>query len=189
MSDAAEHGSSATTGISRELKEAIRKEAISQVSKWVLGILVVLFGIAVSGWWFYLQQKLNEYIAAKAGGVPPNAVVAIDDRRGCAALGNGWEDPGFGGKFIVGAQQNHKLWNYGQGGGDLTAVLTAEHMPQIYIGLDPFLFGNNTTKFAVKSIGFYKPAGQDSYVGGNANPKPIDILPPYTSLYLCRKKA
>jgi hypothetical protein len=48
--------------ISLQVKKQIRKEAISQVAKWSILAFVLLFGIAASGWWFYLQEKLNAYI-------------------------------------------------------------------------------------------------------------------------------
>ena len=175
-------------GISKQLKDQIRKEAISQVAKWTIAAFVLLFGIAASGWWFYLQEKLNAYIVEKAGGVPAGAVIAVDDRGGCTSLGASWEEAGFGGKFIVGAEKGHKRWDYAQTGGDAEVRLEAKYMPQIYIGTDPFLFGNNTTKLAVQSVGFTKPTTPNYVTGGNADPEPIKTLPPYVSLYLCRKK-
>lgn len=175
-------------GLSQQLQDQIRKEAISQVAKWSIGAFVFFLAIAASGWWLYLQEKLNNYITTTAGGVPPGAVIAIDDRGGCAALGPSWEDAGFAGKFIAGAEKGHKNWDYAQTGGDLSVLLEAKHMPQVFIETDPFLFGNNTTKLAVKSIGFVKPSSQNQIFGGNANPEPMKILPPYVSLYFCRKK-
>ncbi|SRR6266704_4667758 len=175
-------------GISKRLKNQIRKEAMSQVAKWSIAAFLFLFGIAASGWLFYLQEKLNTYIVDKAGGVPAGAVIAIDDRRGCTSLGDNWEDSGFGGRFIIGAERSNKYWDYAQTGGDTAVTLEAKYMPQIFIGTDPFLFGNNTTKLAVQSIGFTKPTNSSSIVGGNATPEPIKTLPPYVSLYLCRKK-
>jgi hypothetical protein len=176
-------------GISQQLKNEIRKEAISQVAKWAIGAFVFFFAVAASGWWLYLQEKLNAYIVERAGGVPAGAVIAIDDRRGCASLGDIWEDAGFGGRFIIGAEKGSKYWDYAQTGGDISFTLEAKHMPQIFIGVDPFLFGNNTTKLAVQSIGFTRPPGPNTpLVGGNANPEPIKTLPPFTALYLCRKK-
>jgi hypothetical protein len=63
------------TGLSDELRSSIRKEAVSQVSKWVIGAIVVLVAAALAGWWL----KLKPMFIQEIGGVPPHAVMAFND--------------------------------------------------------------------------------------------------------------
>src|ERR1700730_14874455 len=55
-------------------KAAIRKEAIQQSAKWVIGGAVALAGFAAIGWWFYFKPLVIDTL----GGVPRGAVMAFD---------------------------------------------------------------------------------------------------------------
>lgn len=177
-------------GLSTEVSDAIRKEAVSQVSKWVLVGFVVLFGIAASGWWFYLQQKLDEYIAVKAGGLPVGAVVAFALDDGCPS---GWAPyQNALGSTIVGAGQGEGLTkrSYLFQGGNEAHALTIDEMP-------PHSFKTNG-KYA-------NPSGVDRYNAGGSNYPVItaganlietetlgkgtvfQTMPPFVVLYYCKK--
>ena len=184
----ADAGNGSELNLSTAVIKAIRDETIAQVGKWTIGAFVVLFGIAASGWWFYLQKQVDDYIILKAGGVPKHAVIALDDPDTCAGLGSGWEDAGYGGRFMIGADRTR--FGYGSHNDQLhtQVTLNSGNMPQVFLGYEGFLIGNNITKQTPTSIGFEQPTSGRFFTGGNATPNPIDIMPPYVALYFCRKK-
>lgn len=119
-------------------------------------------------------------------GIPKHAIIALDDPDTCAGLGSAWEDAGYGGKFVIGAD---KTKTYGERNEfSPSVILKGENMPQIFLGIDNRNFGDNTTALHPKSIGFTNPGG-NFLVGGSASPTPVAVpLPPYVALYFCRKK-
>jgi hypothetical protein len=87
--------------LSADVIEAIRKEAVTQVAKWAVAAFALLVLATVTGWWLYLKPTLIKSL----GGVPTRAVIAFDDPGACSNLGDGWEDAGLEGRFIVGADK------------------------------------------------------------------------------------
>jgi hypothetical protein len=87
--------------LSAEVIAQIRKEATSQAAKYAVIAFIALAGIAASGWWFYLETKIDQYITKRVAGVPSSAVVAFDSPNGCP---DGWDyfDRGVS-RVIVGA--------------------------------------------------------------------------------------
>lgn len=177
------------SSLSKDVRDAIRNEAIEQVGKWTIATIVALFAIAISGWLFYLKEKVDSYIITKAGGIPEGAVIAFDRQGGCSKLGSSWEDAGFGGRFIIGADDNDKRFKYRVPNGRESVTLNGGNMPLVYLGIEGRNFGNNTSAAHPIMIGFSKPdlAPHQIITGGNANPTPLEIYPPYMPLYLCRK--
>lgn len=171
--------------VSDELIKKIREEAIAQGAKWAIAAFGTLALAAVAGWVLYLKPKLVEYV----GGVPVNTVIAFDDRAGCAKLGSSWEDAGFSGKVIVGASNSEKKFDYGASSGNPSVTLDGSNMPEIFLSYEGHNFGNNTSATHPLGIGFVKPPSGVYFTGGNANPKPIDLYPPYEALFFCRKKS
>jgi hypothetical protein len=127
-------------GLSTEVVAEIRKQAISEVSKYAVLAFIVLIGIAGSGWWFYLQQKLDEYISTRAAGVPSAAVVAFDSPNGCP---KGWSnfDQAVGHTIIGSAfsQQTNTsggiTHNYRDSGGRELHQLTVAELPPLKFAL------------------------------------------------------
>jgi hypothetical protein len=69
------------------VRDAIRKEAVQQSAKWIIGAAVGLVVVAATGWWLYFKPM----IAAAVGGVPRGAVMAFDrDDLGVDACPPGW---------------------------------------------------------------------------------------------------
>lgn len=175
--------------LEKEVLDAIRKEAIVQAGKWTIATFAALFAIAASGWMFYIKEKADDYIISKAEGLPEGAVVAFDRRGGCSKLGNSWEDAGFGGRFLIGADDNNQKFRYRVPNGHEAVTLTSANMPRIYLGVVGKNFGNNNSAAHPISIGFERPdaAPNEIIKGGNENPAPVEIYPPYMPLYFCRK--
>jgi hypothetical protein len=178
-------------GLSVQLQAAIREEALKQAGKWTIGAFALLFGIAASGWWFYLQQKLDAYIAAKAGGVPPNAVIALDYQDGCSKLGDSWVSAGFDGHFIIGASKTDGgHFGYRDHQDNDSIKLTTENLPATYYPRE-HLFQATEKGSAFDSLltaTSTKPSDTNFVATGSADPTPIKTMPPYVALYFCRKK-
>lgn len=74
-------------GVAPAVRAAIRKEAVEQSAKWVIGAIVALAGFAVIGWWLYFRPMVTDAI----GGVPRGAVMAFDrDDLGRDRCPSGW---------------------------------------------------------------------------------------------------
>lgn len=123
-----------------------------------------------------------------AAALPPRAVIAFDDRGACAGLGDGWEDAGLEGHFIIGAAKaDGGQWTYGNRKDNDSVTLQAENMPTTYYiravkqdapgGHFPFVQSVTST---------VPPSGTDHTITGNA--VPIKVIPPYVALHFCRKK-
>jgi microcystin-dependent protein len=190
----ADAGNGADLELSAAVIKAIRDEAIAQVGKWTVGAFVLLFGIAASGWWFYLQKQVDQYIVVKAGGVPLNAVIAIDSASGCSQLGDGWEElKDAAGRVIVGTGDGKDLTSRGfrERLGKEKYRLIAENLPphahEVYRHA-----GKMVGDTGVPGAGSADPnkgsqvlAGQSG--DGPGKSEPYEVMPPYISLYYCKK--
>jgi len=182
--------------ISDDVLAEIKKEVVSQVAKWTIVVIIALFGLALSGWLFYIQAKIDEYIVARAGGIPVGSVVAVDLPTGCPSIG--WEKFSAGaGRFILGE---------GAGGDSLTARtyrdrghnesfrLTEANVPAhqhetVSAVSQAMPFGNGPSRNAVwgTTTAPY-PVGMTSF-WGKPTPDPVSIIPPFIVLHLCKKVA
>jgi microcystin-dependent protein len=114
-----------TVIVSKEMKDAIRKEAVSQVSKWFLGGLVVLVGFALLGWW----NILKPWLISELNGNPERAVIMVDARETCP---HPWKDfSQTAGRFILGAGRsgNDLEPQVGHKGGTDSVRLSADQLP------------------------------------------------------------
>jgi hypothetical protein len=178
--------------VSTEVKAAIRKEAMTQVAKWTIGLLVLLFGIAASGWWLYLQQRLDQYIVSKTASVPSSTVASFDLRE-CP---QGWKsfDDGAG-RVVVGAGRGEGLTprSYRVPGGSENVRLTEANIPaHQHDTLTAVNFtapwGNAATRpQAVEGTktGNWPTAQSSSY--GKAQPDAVPTMPPFIALTVCIK--
>jgi hypothetical protein len=183
----ADTGNEAKLELPAAVIKAIREEAIVQVGKWTVGAFVLLFGIAASGWWLYLQKQLDEYIVVKAGGIPANAVIAVDEAGGCSKLGNGWEDAGFGGRVLVGAIGGDARWGYRVVGGRSSITIESKNIPPLFLGFHTNLSGNDSTLSMIEALSFTKPKSPVVAQTSTEPASAIDIMPPYVPLFFCKK--
>jgi len=178
--------------LSAELKEAIRKEAVSQAVKWAIAAFFLFFTISLTGWWFYLQKILDDYIIDKARGVPSGTVVAFDTSGDCP---RGWSPFADGaGRFIVGAGRAEGLTQrrFRSTGDSETVVLSERNIPQhqhdTLIGVihsPPWGTGPAKQSVAGASLGAYATALSSPY--GRNPPEAIPIVPPFIALTFCKK--
>lgn len=195
---------------SPEFKNEIRKQTQQQVAKWVVVALIGSIVIAATGWWLYFEPKIKQYIKEAAGGIPTDAVVSFN-RKNNLPCPDGWEpfSPAIA-RLIVGAGQpsdgNIPLSSRPAYEDDLTPgkirstggsesyKLTIDQMPEHAHGLHYSLgegpgaalhwYNNKNTNNRVASD---KPHGAAPHPieGGE---KELNNMPPYISLYYCRKK-
>jgi hypothetical protein len=183
-----------TQSIPEELRAAIRKEAITQTAKYTVAAVVGLLGIALLGWWLYLQQKIDEYIKARVG-VPAGIVAAFDLADGCPT---GW------GAFSDGADRvilgTGPTRPFRVPGGAPTLTLRDRNLPphqhETVLGVANVLnapWGAGPPRPAVAGASFggtFPTALTSSVLFGSANPpEPINIMPPFIALTLCKKSA
>lgn len=165
-----------------EFKAAIRKEAVQQVSKWVIGIFVVLSAAALFGWWLFLKP----IIIGELGGVPKGAVAAFDLSDGCPDGWTPFDDAS--GRFVVGAGQGKGLTErlFRAAGGSEVHQLTVAELPENHITL-PVPVKSETDRFDAGKTD-YPVLGiksQDVPIGGAG--KEFATLPPFLALKFCKK--
>lgn len=202
-----------TAGASAEVLAEIKKAAVQQVAKWVIGAFLGLAGFAAAGWWFYFEPKIHDYIVNAAGGVPSGAIIASEKK--CDQLTGNWSGFAEGtGRFLIGAgaemQSAYSTWDQllpqggvsplplthydvlAKGGEEMHQLSTAE-MPQHNHALAPYLFllqsdGNNTAK-EVDGPDHGQPnltsAGE---IRSEGQSKGHNNIPPYVAVYFCEKE-
>jgi hypothetical protein len=143
--------------------------------------LVVLAG---TGWWFYLKTVIPSLV----GAVPANAILAFDDPAGCAKLGDGWEDAGLEGKFILAAGKSSPRWAYRVPGGNDKFELTQNNLPVTYYTIASINSGPNKVYDYIVGVSTNKKPDGNYIEVGQKSPVPID-MPPYIPLWLCKKKS
>jgi hypothetical protein len=182
--------------LSQDVVAEIRKQAIGEVSKWVIIGFIALIGLAASGWWFYLQQKLDEYIATHAAGVPSAAVMAFDQPNGCPKGWTAFEQAA--GRAVIGAATAQQAsasggtpHAYRASGGQETHKLTEAELPPLKFSFTVNAAENNSAGDRVKA------GGPDQFVVMRT-PTPINLttngkadafstMPPYVALFYCKK--
>ena len=184
--------------LSRELRAAIRREAIATSTKWVIGLVVLLLGFAATGWWFYLKQNVIDWV----GGVPSRAVVAFDNppARPCPL---GWEVfKEATSRMVVGAGNRNDFYEekyaedeqgrpltpraYRQHGGEEIHKLSVSEMPA-HVHSYTFSDGQNSPEhpdFSANEFGLKNVAADTSSAGGDQS---HNNMSPYIALYYCVK--
>lgn len=188
--------------ITREMRAAIRREAVQQTAKWAIGAFIAVTGFALVGWWFYFEPKVRDYIIS-AGGVPQGAVIASLQK--CDTLTGKWSAFTEGtGRFVVGAgdeiHRAYGTWDLALPEGGVkpmpisTYVVLAKggeeqhqlsipelarhsHAYETELGVD----GNRSGQ---QDATYGRMGGQTSLVGQN---QPHNTLPPFVALYLCKR--
>lgn len=171
-----------------QIKKEIQKQATVQAAKWFIALVILLISFAVSGWWFYLEDR----ITAMTGGVPKGAVVPFFD----VECKDGWDDYKKGnGKVIVGVGQgkdengndlsNRRLE---EEGGLEDVMLLEGHIPSHSHQIPSFpLAGSQETTYALKATGKgdFTTAKRrtDNYGGREAH----ENMPPFIVLRYCIK--
>ena len=189
-----------------ELVATIRKEAVTQVAKWTLGAVVLLFGISLTGWWFYLKEKIDTYIVLKAGGIPASAIVAFDRPANCP---KGWSifEPTIS-RVILGASADGKSPNRDQNGLELTArqyrmaageerhTLSISEMPAHDHGIEIVQHGEYLrenkgylgTESVGRDVGRADPRWALRYTEKEGGGMAHNVMPPFVALFYCEKK-
>jgi hypothetical protein len=182
------------------IKVEIRKEAREQLAKWVIGGVVVLVSVAATGWWLYLQPKIDDYIRERSNGLPSGAIVAFKSSESDPCPGRDWEIFEEGkGRFLLGAghQRGSELTQriLGDVGGEEEHTLSESEIPSHDHGMQFSLgeggdhqlhWANHPSvgnKVASPSPGT-PPNTPDTSVGEG---RPHNNMPPFISLYFCRK--
>ena len=173
------------------LKNEIRKEAKEQAAKGLLLGIVLLLSFALTGWWFYLKDK----IVSLASGVGSGAVMAFDIPSGCP---EGWtEFSDASGMVIVGVgkAENLSQRNYRDTGGSEKHALTRNELASHSHGFsgDSVEFGGwggsgNFYKLAPGNTAEFEeshtPSGSIELTGES---RPHENMPPFIVLHYCRK--
>lgn len=181
-----------------ELKRELESQARQQAAKWIISSIVILVGFAVTGWWFYLQPKIDDYIRNKADGLPSGAVVAFLSSESEPCPGDNWEIYNdVKGRFIVGAGKGDGLTlrELGKSGGEQMHILKGDELPShnhdIYFSLGeggaaPLNWFNNakTNNTVASQSRGPDTGGHQPFVGKN---QPHNNMPPYIALYYCKK--
>jgi hypothetical protein len=177
-------------GVPDEILAAIRKKAIEEVSKYTVLAIVGFITIAGTGWWLYLKPKL----ADSFGGVPVNAVIAFDTASGCSQLGDAWEElKDAAGRVIVATGKGDDLTSRGfrERSGKERYRLYAEnlppHMHQVYKHAGQIV--GDTGVPGAGSGDPNKSSEVNAGLTGNGpgHSEPYEVMPPYISLYFCKK--
>ncbi|MFG1290783.1 hypothetical protein [Xanthobacter versatilis] len=180
------------TTVTPEIAAAIRQESISQVAKWTVATILILVGFAVSGWLFYLKEKIDNYIIDKAGAIPPDAIVAFDSPGECPKGWTAFNDAA--GRVVLGVGRGEGLTPraYRDRGNAEGVRLTADNIP--YHQLDTVIgvieqatWHNGPVKRAVFGTQMnMAETGLTSPYGKNP-PDSISIMPPFIALQICKR--
>ncbi|WP_222326227.1 hypothetical protein [Rhizobium leguminosarum] len=140
-----------------------------------------------------IRQQIEDDIDAKIAAISPlllpkGSVVAVDNADGCEKLGAGWADARLGGRFIIGADTTYSLTSTG---GALNYTLQGENMPELNLNWRLGQVGAGNAFRAVEGLTFGPPVGPQPNnppgPAGSKTPQPIPTLPPYVSLYFCKR--
>jgi hypothetical protein len=176
----------------KELAQVVRRHFAKGIPPWAVACAVafVTSGVTAAAMWWALKSPPTPVLVPI--GIPQGAVIAMDDRAGCSKLGDGWEDAGFAGHFIIGASKTDDgPWRYGQVQDSDTVTLTAANIPATYYSSGHAYSAPGTAFDYIAAASDTKPTTDPNRVTltGNATPSPIRIIPPYVVLHFCRKKA
>jgi len=187
--------------LNQQYKSEIRKQAVQQAAKWTLAGALALILFAATGWWLYLQPKIDEYIVSASDSMPAGAVVAFLSTESVTCPGKAWtlyEEAK--GRFIVGAGHGDRSKltprKLGDTGGNENVVLSKDEMPA----------HNHGGATGGSSMGNYVewPAGHAA-AGAFSGNSPFSVvdhthgitsegqnqahdnMPPYIALYFCKK--
>lgn len=168
--------------IPAELKAAIRKEAVEQVSKWVIGAFVVLGGAAVFGWWLFLKPIIIDEL----GGVPKGAVAAFDLTDGCPGGWKSFDDAS--GRFLVGSGQSNGLTPrlLRAVGGDEEHALVLDELPPMQLTIQ-IPYPVKKEKFDAGGDNYEVMAFRPDTVSFGGTSKAISMMPPFLALTFCKK--
>ncbi|MDW9473625.1 hypothetical protein GOD64_12880 [Sinorhizobium medicae] len=140
-----------------------------------------------------IKQQITDEIDYKIAALrplllPKGSVVAVDNPGGCEKLGTGWADARLGGRFIIGADDT---FTFTSTGGAATYALRGENMPELNLNWRLGLLGNDRAFRAIEGLTFGPSSGPQPNnppgAAGTKTPQPIPTLPPYVSLYFCKK--
>jgi hypothetical protein len=177
--------------LSAEVVAEIRSETVKQFAKWLIALIVLLMVFAATGWWFFIRQHIDDYIA-KRGGVPRDAVLAIDSSNACPA---GWATFADGnGRVIVGSGRGE-----GTGSRSFRSIGGAESF-KLSEGNVPRHQHETIVAVLSSSLGT-APSRDDAVWGtraaplqtsmtgafGKQDPDPIPTMPPFIALLYCKK--
>lgn len=197
-------------GLKGEYSKEIRRQAVQQTAKWTLAGLVVLVGVAGTGWWLYLEPRIGRYIAAQAEQIPADAVVAFDRKEGCP---EGWTDIGkddhnrFAGRFLLvagppaqrGAGSTDQRAFDDQGGLEAVALTIPQmpkhrHLPPE--GFQHWWYKNNgnanhriTDEFNNRGIEGAFGQVDDFKMQDEGGDEEHENMPPFIALHFCKKDA
>lgn len=192
--------------LSSEVRKAIQLEALSAVSRWIIGVILALIGLAFLGWWALLAP----WLATQLGAVPPNTIIAIDDEGECPAP---WRPvDAIAGRVLVAAGKDKSgiSWVPKDLGGQTHTTLTPDKIPPHHHDIRALLtgdaLGGTVTGSGYQEGGQFAgrvwiaPAGEP-YSGTERNrtltrktepqhntpPNPVETMPPYYVVKFCRR--
>lgn len=156
--------------LSDEIKAAIKKEALSQSAKWVIGGGAVLVALAALGWWYALAPRLS----AELGVLPEGAVVAFHHEAGCPRDWRPYEPAA--GRVIIGvrdkAHDNLPLREWRETGGT-----------QFFLSQAPLERADSEEGGVLYKRGGYGDQIGLQARGGDA----FAVMPPYVVVHYCMK--
>ncbi|MDX0559447.1 hypothetical protein U8C35_27165 (plasmid) [Sinorhizobium medicae] len=169
--------------LSEELRQAIRKEVVRKSATYSVAAVIVLFGIAGTGWLLYLRDRVPIWV----NGVPRGAVAAFDLTDGCPDGWNPFDDAS--GRFIIGAGQGKGLKERltRAVGGDEEHKLTIDELPSQQIQISGLASASRGDRYNAggKNYPVVTVSSGAITVGGSGNP--ISIMPPFIALRYCKK--
>ena len=147
----------------------------------LLGI-ALLIGISFTAFFYFSSRFAEDNHTHPVAGLPAGAVVSFDLSDGCPM---GWEEfTDANGRFLLGRSDERPEWAYRQTLGEAEHVLTVAEMP------------SHDHEYIDNSYAIVKPISRSGN-GGHADIKkttqatggglPHNNMPPYISLYLCKK--
>jgi len=189
--------------VSNELMSAIRRETLTQVSKWFLWGGAMLVSFAVLGWWGLVRP----WLIVELRGTPEGAVIAVDSREKCP---DPWvEFTALSGRFILG-QGEGKTVN--DRGGNSNITLLQNQLPPHEHPIDAVLteeaFGSrrgwtdnsggwwpgrvwirpsDQTDLGVQEPDRSLKATRKTSIQSGETGRPIDVMPPYYVLRFCTR--
>jgi len=169
-----------------EITTEVRGEVIDQVVKWLVGAVASLIVLAVVGWWAILLPYLKDVL----GAVPTGSVIAVDFDR---CPNGSWEHftPG-NGRVLVGSSENVAFRN---SGGSSVVSLKPSNIPPIAITFPVF----RSTEGSLQEGGYAfdrfiggegkgaTGAFRDQTITSSGGVEPLNTMPPYLAITLCKK--
>lgn len=188
------------TGITADAKAAIGAEIRKQISKWIVGGIVLFFAFAVLGWWTWFKPWLIKEVR----GNPIGTVIAVDAREQCPDPWHEFSD--LAGRVIVGASGAIAV---GDKGGKSQVVIRPDQLPPhehpVSAVLTSEAFGarrgwtdndggwwrgrvwirpSDSTDNAVEPDLSLKATRKANVQSGTTG-QPIELMPPYYALRFC----